>query len=122
VWKWAKYKELILFFTPKYTPCLTSQCVGIQRFTHSTNSGENRCFFQRSSFWAIGGPGHLAMIMTRGGASSESNEQGHLVSSFEPGSVIRLSPWSWVFFCTVWFSLCSTMRVHKKIGQCSYIS
>ena len=51
-----------------------------------------KLFFQQSGFWAIGGPGHLAMIVTPGGALSELMEQGCLVSSFEPGAVIQLSP------------------------------
>jgi len=38
------------------------------------------------------------MVVTRGGALSELTEQGCLVSSFEPGLVILLSPWSSRFF------------------------
>ena len=54
------------------------------------------------------------MIVTRGGALSELTERGCSVSCFEPGLVIRLSPWSSAFFCTALFSLCSATRVHKK--------
>lgn len=51
-------------------PCFSSRCIGIRRFTQSTNSGDNGCIFQRRSFWMIGGSRRLAMIVTRGGASS----------------------------------------------------
>ena len=37
--------------------------------------------------------------------------------SFEPGLVIQLSPWPSAFLCTMWFSFCSTMWVHKKSGD-----
>ena len=79
-------------------------------------------FFKGSCSWAIWGLRHLAMIVARGVALSELTEQRCSVSCFEPGLVIRLSPWSLALFCTTWFLLCRAMRVHKKIGQCSRIS
>ena len=55
-------------------PCISCPCFEIQRFTHSTNSGENGCFFKGSGFCAIWGSRHLAMIVARGVALSELME------------------------------------------------
>ena len=68
VWKLVKYRELTLFFTPKYSPCILHSVMikgvrdqswqgqkwpcfscrwfGIWRFTHFMNSGENGCFLK----------------------------------------------------------------------------
>ncbi len=66
---------------------------------HSTNLGENGCFFYKGSdFCAFGGSRHLAMIVARGVALPELMERRCSVSYFEPGLVIQLSPWLSTFF------------------------
>ena len=76
--------------------------IRIGRFMHSMKLDEMGVLFQQNGFWSIGGLGHFAMIVKRGGTLSELMEQGCLVSSFEPGSVIRLSPWLSAFlYCVI---------------------
>ena len=141
-WKYAKCNKLTLLLTANYIPCLlplmevegqrdrswqgqkwpcfSSRCVRIRRFAHFTNWGENGYFFSKGrGCWAIGGSGHLALIVPRGGAWLELSEPPCLVSSLEPDSVDAFSPRWWAFFCAAWFSLYSTTHARKKIGQCS---
>jgi hypothetical protein len=54
-------------------------------------------FLKGNGCWAIGGSGHLALIVPRGGASHELSRPPFSVSTIEPGSVNAVSPWLSVF-------------------------
>jgi hypothetical protein len=55
-------------------------------------------FLERSGSRAIGGSGHLALMVPRGGVMSEMSEPRCLVHTLNAGLMNPHSPWLWAYF------------------------
>ena len=96
-------------------PWSCRRCTQIWRCVDFTSCGRDWVFLlQRCCYQAIGGLGHLALIVLRVGASAELAYAQCSVKDFEPGSVISVLNMVVAFFCAAWFSLFTAAEVHKK--------
>ena len=93
---------------------------GVSKFQDlrsSQNGVKMGVFLKGNGCWAIGGLGHLALIVPGGGASRDLSKPPCSVSSMEPGLVNAFSPWSSAFLGDAQLSLLSATQAHKKSGN-----
>ena len=133
VWKLVKYRELTLFFTPKYAPCLlhsviikgvrdrswqgqkwpcfSCRWIKIWKFTHSMNLSENEYFL-----------GNWLLSNRRQGAPCHDSGKVCCIVRIDGRRIFHELFWTgfgdplvtkvFSLFCNVLFSLCSVMQVH----------